>query len=174
MSTAAIVLLMFVVKVSPTADFALFTLMSVLGCVAIIELGDRSGALIWVASSLLGTLLIGLPHMWQFVVFFGIWPMIKSLIERRVSLWMPLTRMIGLGVKALAFAFLLFLVYLLIMVFVPSLFDTLAELISLPLPLIFMLALLICFVYDWVLTQLISSYSDRIRPHLERGRRRRR
>lgn len=171
-STAAIVLLMFVSKVSPTADFALFTLMSTLSCIAIIELGDRSGPLIWVASSLLGALLIGLPYMWQFVVFFGVWPMIKSLIERRVSLRTPLDLMIGLGLKALAFAFLLILAYLLITAFVPSLLYTLTELVSLPSLLIFILAMLICFIYDWVLTQLISFYSNRIRAHLARGGRR--
>jgi hypothetical protein len=164
--TAVILLLMFLVRISPTADFVFYTLMSTAVCVGVIEGKAPAGLLIWLTASLLGVVLIGLPYVWQFMLFFGPWALVKALIEGRFPAQRKAGFFIGLLLKVVGFAVLLTAVYFLFRSFVTPSLEKWMALLPYPGLLIPLSVLIVCLLYDWALSRLLTIYGTRIRPHI--------
>lgn len=166
--TALIVFLMFMVRILPTADFALSTLMSAAICLVFIETGWRGALAAFISSGLLGFLLIGLPYVWQFLIYFGPWPFVKALIEGNLSQSKKHSRIWVLLLKIPAFALLGGLAFLLFSAFILPSLRLLADKYPFSMIVVPLIYLIVSLIYDWAITQLITIYSDRVRPHLDK------
>lgn len=145
---------------SPTADLSLLALSSLPVAIAVIELGNRRAALVYLAVSLISLAYPGIAFSYLFILFFGVFPLVKGVLEAKYP------RPLALLGKQLAANILLMLAAWLFA----------RELISLQsdrfgawfLPGLFVLLQIVIVVYDYALTLLISFYFDRLARHLRR------
>lgn len=87
MLTAFSIVLLYIASVIPSGQFAVVAIASLFVIAAVIESGLRAGLFVFVGSAVLGFLI--LPNksiVLLYVIFFGYYPIIKSLIERRKHL----------------------------------------------------------------------------------------
>jgi hypothetical protein len=70
---------------SPTADLALFSIASLCVAVAVIELDLRTAILVYLAAGALGLAYPGISAAYPFLIFFGPYPLIKAVTDRRLS-----------------------------------------------------------------------------------------
>lgn len=84
--TALAVISLYIASVWPTGLFALVATASLFGAATVIEAGILSGVYVYVAASVLGMILLpdkDAPLI--YILFFGYYPVVKSLIERLKS-----------------------------------------------------------------------------------------
>lgn len=81
-ATALVLAVLSVSYVSPTADLALFTLSSFFIALVVIEAGFKTGLVAYLASGLLVTAVLGIYHAVPFIVLFGLYPLLKGLVEK--------------------------------------------------------------------------------------------
>ena len=81
-TTALILSVISLSYVMPTADLALFTLSSLFVAILIIETGAGTGLMAYAASSILITAFYGIYYSIPFIILFGIYPIIKGLLEQ--------------------------------------------------------------------------------------------
>ncbi|MHB1485185.1 MAG: hypothetical protein ACYCYI_11035 [Saccharofermentanales bacterium] len=83
--TALILAVISLSYIMPTADFALFTLSSFFIAILIIEAGVVSGLMAYASSAILITAFYGIYYSVPFIILFGIFPILKGLLEQRFS-----------------------------------------------------------------------------------------
>lgn len=159
LAALAIVFLVFS-ALSPTADLSLLALSSLPVAIAVIELGNRRAALVYLAVSLISLAYPGLAFSYLFILFFGVFPLIKAALETKYA------RPLALLGKQLAANILLMLAAWL---FARDVIQVQSEQFGAWfLPGIFVLLQVVIVVYDYALTLLISFYFDRLARHLRR------
>jgi len=82
--TALTVITLYIASVLPSGRIAMVALSSIFVAAAVIESGLRAGISVYAASSLLGALI--LPHIGfalMYILLFGYYPVVKSLIEKK-------------------------------------------------------------------------------------------
>ncbi len=79
------VICVFLAAVLPTSKLSLYALSSLFMSVIIIEFGTKAGWAFYLASAILSALLVPRLEVIPFIVFFGIYGLIKLYIERRNS-----------------------------------------------------------------------------------------
>jgi len=84
---AVVMLFMTAAFFSPIADFALFSLTSLCIAVMVIYSGYRGGVILYFAASVLIFAFFGIVFSLPFIFFFGIYPILKGLIESKISKW---------------------------------------------------------------------------------------
>lgn len=169
-AVAMILLVISISFVSPTADFALFTLSSLLIAIVVIETDLRTGAAAYLASGILLTVFFGIYFSIPFLAFFGLYPLLKGILESKFK------KLLSYGIKCAFFAMALTAGYFVLSgqtaviltkwnQIAPSFLS--AQTISLIS--IFILAELLLFLYDYALTLMITFYMKRIRRGTKNG-----
>lgn len=138
----------------PISTISILTVTSTIIPIAIIKTSVRNSILIYISSSLLGLLLLPKDIVILYIMFFGIYGLIKFFIEKLNNLYFEIPLKI-------IFSSLVLLVYY----FVFNSFINLSN-IDLPLYLIFIGANIAFLIYDYALTMLISYYIEKINNRL--------
>lgn len=138
----------------PISTISILTVTSSIIPIAIIKTSVRNSILIYISSSLLGLLLLPKDTVILYIMFFGIYGLIKFFIEKLNNLYFEIPLKI-------IFSSLVLLVYY----FVFNSFINLSN-IDLPLYLIFIGANIAFLIYDYALTMLISYYIEKINNRL--------
>lgn len=83
MMTALAVVFLYLAAILPTGRYGLVAAASLFGVAAVIETGISGGVFVYLGASLLGLLLVpDKLDLMLFVLFFGYYPVLKSLAER--------------------------------------------------------------------------------------------
>ena len=140
----------------PTSRLSLYAISSLFIVVIIIEFGTKAGWSFYLASSILSVVLIPRLEVIPFVVFFGLYGLIKLYIEK---------------LHSRVFEYILKLIYF-NMCLVLGLFflkELILDGINLSAP-VYIVAVLLEFVflvYDYVYTLFIRFYATRLKPKLK-------
>lgn len=153
--TALILVFLALSALSPTADLAFFSLTSLCIAIAVIELGIGKALIVWLAATLLGLAYPGLQLVWPFVFFFGTYPLLRGLIDQKLTRKAAFWLRHGVGLILLAVGITLFMLPLLIEW--TGRFGVWLRFAVPPALAILML------VYDYTLTLLVQLYYRRIR-----------
>jgi hypothetical protein len=140
---------------SPTADLALYSIASLAVAAAVIELDLRGALAVYIAAGLLSLIYPGLAAAYPLLLFFGPYPILKALIEKRftrglAALLKLLAGNVLAAVSALVFAWPL----------AASLQDKTGSFFW---PVLLTGAQVILVLYDYGLSLLIQLYLDRLR-----------
>ncbi len=154
MLAAGGVALIYLTAVMPTLQFALVAVAGLLPAIPLVLGGMKWGLLTYAATGLLALILgIDKEAAILYLLLFGHWPMVKSLIERKIG-----SRVLEWAVKLLVCNLLFLLLYLMIKLFGIDIGE-----LGMPVWL-FVLAGNVSFVlYDLCFTMLISSFGARLR-----------
>lgn len=139
---------------APTGRWGLVAVAGLFPVAAVISLGWQVGLAVWAVAGLLGLLL--LPDKLNgllFSLFFGLYPVVKSLLERKTPRWLSV-----LGKLAFFNAAAGVLVWGFGGLFLPALPWDLTGRIYL----VFLLGSAVFLVYDFGLTKLIAFYIQRM------------
>ena len=150
--SAIAVLILYFASIWPTGQLGLVAAASLLTAAAVIETGLLSGAYVYIVSSVLGMLLV--PNRVAallFVLFFGFYPILKSLIERRGGL------VIQWVLKLLVFNVSLTVLWLFFRAFFFSVFVSNSSFL-----LIYIVGNFVFVLFDYGFTKLVWFYIERV------------
>jgi hypothetical protein len=154
--TALTVLFLYLASVFPTGQLAIIAIASLFGVAAVIEAGMRTAVIVFVGCSLLGLLIVpDKPLLLLYILFFGHYPIIKSLFEKAKS------RILEWALKLVVFNAALSVIWLF---FKSLIFE--AKYLGFNTILVYIAANFIFVLYDIGLSRLIGFYIDRISKHL--------
>ena len=157
--TAFTVLVLVLESVIPTGRAGFLALSSFLLCAVYLESGMRWLMATYVASTLLALLLVADKiGLLPFVLLFGIYPVIKNLVERIRSIWLEW------ALKLAGFNILLLAGYAVFRPLLPAALTGSAYVI--PAIAVFEFGFIL---YDLVFTQWIHFYLERISPRIRRN-----
>lgn len=156
MITVLSVVLLYLSAVLITTKLSLLAIASVLVAIAVLETDARGGALVYMATSVLGFAIVpDKLFMLSYICFFGLYPVAKYAVEKLARWgieWM---------LKILIFNALAFAGYSVWKLFLPQ---------QLELPVSIWLAVLFAevlfVVYDYALSLAIGYYTEHIKPKL--------
>jgi len=154
LSAAALVILI-VAGFAPTAQLALTAIAGIASAFAVIHIGIGGGFLCWAVVSALALILVptkGCAVL--YAIFFGLYPVLKSLIEKLDRMWLEWI------IKLLCFnAVLTVCIFAL-----RALFFTGAEKFLKFIPLLYAGGSIVFVIYDIGFSRLITFYYDRVKP----------
>lgn len=151
---------LFIASVWPTGQLGFAAMASLFVAAAVIEAGHGSGALVYIAGSVLSMLL--LPNKTApllFVLFFGFYPIVKSLIERldrKVFQWV---------LKFVVFSASLTVIRVLLSALFPGFINSPPGI-----ALLFVGGNAVFALFDYGFSKVVCFYSDRVHNHQGRGR----
>lgn len=148
-------LLLYLATLMPTGRIGMVAVAGLVPAAGVVSGGLAVGFLCYGAAGLLALLLLpdkGCALL--YAIFFGLYPMVKSAIERVRKL--PLELLLKLAFFNVVLAILLF-------GFSSILFPFLPEFLHSPLP-IFLVGNVVFLLYDFGFSKLITYYATRIRP----------
>ena len=148
-------LLLYLATLLPSGRIGMVAVAGLVPAAGVVSGGLAAGFLCYGAAGLLGLLLLpdkGCALL--YAVFFGLYPMVKSAVERLRKL--PLELLLKLAFFNAVLAILLF-------GFSSLLFPMLPEFLHSPLP-IFLVGNVVFLLYDFGFSKLITYYAARIRP----------
>ena len=148
--TALGVVLLFLTNVIPAGKLGLMALASLPVCVALMMYGRKWSAGAFAVTAILGFLLFPGTTAIGYALFFGYYPIAKSLFERVRGTWQPWA--LKLALYAAAFAAYWFLAR--------ALFSDAAEV--LPWYGVFVIGALVFVVYDFCYSLIIRFYLEKI------------
>ena len=134
----------------PISTISILTLASLLIPIALIKGSIKSAFLVYIASSIIGFFILPINIILLYILFFGIYGIVKYYIEKLNKLYLEIF------LKMIFFNISLF-----ISLFVFKSFTAI-ELTKLPLWLLWIVAQPIFLIFDYALTLLISFYMQRI------------
>lgn len=150
------VICVFLAATLPTSRLSLYSVSSLFIAVIIIEVGTKAGWAFYLASSILSVVLIPRLEVIPFVVFFGVYGLIKLYIERIHS------RFVEYILKLVFFNICLVLG----LIFLKELIMDGVKL-SAPIYIIAALLEVVFLVYDYVYTLFIRFYSAQLKTKLK-------
>lgn len=157
--SALTVILIYFAALVPSGKLSLYALSSLPAALVVMEFGIGAGALLYVSASLLSFLLAGFFGSFPYIVFFGLYSLLKYYIEKSNK------RAYEVILKIITFNILLSIYYFLaVRLFAAS--------IGMPDKVIYLLiaaAQFVFFVYDYVFSRLLYYYQDNIRNKLMKG-----
>ncbi len=150
------VISVFLASVLPTSKLSLYAISSLFISVIIIEFGAKSGWVFYLASSILSAILVPRLEVIPFIVFFGIYGLLKLYIERLNS------RVLEYVLKIVYFNICLILGLLFVK-------EIILDGINLSAPIYIIAALLevVFIIYDYVYTLFIRFYGSSLKPKLK-------
>lgn len=150
------VICVFLLSILPTSKLSLYAVSSLFIAVVIIEYGAKAGWIFYVASSILSVVLVPRIEVIPFIVFFGVYGLIKLYIEKVHS------RVIEYILKMIYFNICLVLGLIFLK-------EIIMEGVKLTAPVYIVAALLevIFIVYDYVYTLFIRFYGVQLKPKLK-------
>ncbi|MHB8063962.1 MAG: hypothetical protein ACYDG2_15255 [Ruminiclostridium sp.] len=150
------VICVFLATVLPTSVLSLYAISSLFIAVIILEFGTKAGWAFYLASSILSIVLIPRLEVIPFVVFFGLYGLLKLYIEKLRS------RVLEYILKLIYFNMCLALGLLFLK-------ELILDGVNLSVPIYIAAALLelVFLVYDYVYTLFIRFYATRLKPKLK-------
>jgi len=156
--TAFSVVALILENILPTGKLGFYVFAGFLLSVVIMECGVLFGWISFATSSLLAFLLV--PEktaVIPYVLFFGIYSLVKSHIEKLDS------AIAELAIKFIFFNAALFLLWQVALMFIPqNFFDIL------PVFVIIILLEILFFIFDWLFSLWIQFYQEKLRPKIRR------
>ncbi|MFU7517233.1 hypothetical protein [Clostridium sp. HCS.1] len=152
--TGLTIVILYLNLLLPISTISILTLASLLVPIALIRGSMKSAILVYVSSSIIGLFILPLNIMILYILFFGIYGIVKFYIEKINKL--PLE----IFIKIIFFNIILFLSFFVFKTFIPI------EITKLPIGIFLIIAEIVFLVYDYALTLLISFYLQRIHPKL--------
>ena len=152
--TGLTIVILYLNLLLPISTISILTLASLLVPIALIRGSMKSAILVYVSSSIIGLFILPLNIMILYILFFGIYGIVKFYIEKINKL--PLE----IFIKIIFFNIILFLSFFVFKTFIPI------EITKLPIVIFLIIAEIVFLVYDYALTLLISFYLQRIHPKL--------
>ena len=138
----------------PISTISILTLASLLIPIALIRGSIKSAILVYSGSSIIGFFLLPINIILLYILFFGIYGIIKFYIEKINKL--PLEIII----KVIFFNIIFFISFFIFNSFISI------EITKLPIGLFIVVAQIVFLVFDYALTLLISFYLERIHSKL--------
>lgn len=138
----------------PISTISILTLASLLIPIALIRGSMKSAILVYISSSIIGFFILPINIILLYILFFGIYGIVKFYIEKINEL--PLE----IFIKIVFFNIILFLSFFIFKSFIAI------EITKLPIWLFFIMAQIVFLVFDYALTLLISFYLERIHSKL--------
>lgn len=163
-ATALILSVISLSYLMPTADLTLFTLSSLFIAILIIEADIKTGLMAYAAASILITAIFGIYFSVPFMILFGIYPIIKGLVESRFKrIFAFIFKGVYFGSISIIVAFIFFDVPKAVLSkwnqFIPG--DTFLQIRTIwPVVLI---SVGVLFIYDFALSLLIEFFQNRIK-----------
>lgn len=147
---ALTVVILYVASIFPINTFSILTVASVLIPISIIRTSIRDAILLYIASSILCFFLIKTNIAIFYILFFGIYGIIKYFIEKIQKVFIEIL------LKLISFNILLAVTYFIVINFIGA--------INLKLPLYFLwiIGQIAFLIYDYALTIIISFYLKKI------------
>lgn len=134
----------------PISTISILTLASLLIPIALIKGSIKSAFLVYIASSIIGFFILPINIILLYILFFGIYGIVKYYIEKLNKLYLEIfCKMIFCNIS------------LFISIFVFKSFIAI-EITKLPLSLLWIIAQPVFLIFDYALTLLISFYIQRI------------
>ena len=147
--TALSVLVLYSTTILPFNTIALLTIASSFIPVIIIRSNIKTASFVYVASTLIGLFLTTPNIIIMYTLFFGIYGLIKYLIEKLNKMYLEII------LKLLFFNISLILSMIIIKLFLGDV------IINLPIWLLFIVGQVIFLVYDYALTMIITIYINK-------------
>ncbi|WP_024613808.1 membrane protein [Clostridium sp. Ade.TY] len=144
--TALTIVTLFISILIPINTFAILTISSCFVPIAIMRSNVKIGILVYLASSIIGFFLVPLDIMIPFILYFGIYGLVKFFIEKLRN--MPLEIVLKLVFSNI----MLFIGYILFTKFVSPIN------IDFPIWLLIILAQIAFIIFDYALTLIITFY----------------
>lgn len=152
--TALTIVILYLNLLLPISTISILTLASALIPVALIRGSIKSSILVYISSSIIGFFILPINITLLYVLFFGVYGIIKYFIEKINKL--PLEIFLKI---------IFFNIILVLSIFVFNSFVTI-EITKLPMTLLFIVAQPVFLIYDYALSLLISFYLDRIHKRI--------
>ncbi len=150
------VICVFLAATLPTSKLSLYALSSLFMAVIIIELGTKAGWIFYLASAILSALLVPRLEVIPFIVFFGVYGLIKLYIER---------------IHSRAVEYVLKLIYFNICLVLGLFFlkEIILGGVNLTAPVYIVAAVLelVFLIYDYIYTLFIRFYGTRLKQKLK-------
>lgn len=153
---AFVVICVFLASILPTSVLTLYAVSSLFISVIIIEFGAKAGWTFYLVSSILSAVLVPRLEVVPFVVFFGIYGLIKFYTEKIQS------RILEYILK-----FVYFNICLLLGLFFLKEIILVGVNISAPIYIVAGLLELVFILYDYVYTLFIRFYASKLKPKLK-------
>lgn len=152
--TALTIVILYLNLLLPISTISILTLASALIPVALIRGSIKSSVLVYISSSIIGFFMLPINITLLYVLFFGIYGIIKYFIEKINKL--PIEIILKI---------IFFNIILSLSIFVFNSFVEI-EITKLPMTLLFIVAQPVFLIYDYALSLLISFYLDRIHKRI--------
>lgn len=136
----------------PISTISILTLASLLIPIALIRGSMKSAILVYISSSIIGFFILPINIILLYILFFGIYGIVKFYIEKINKLTLEIF------IKIIFFNVILFLSFFIFKSFIAI------EITKLPIWLFGIIAQIGFLVFDYALTLLISFYLERIHP----------
>ncbi|MBQ6820417.1 MAG: hypothetical protein IJO26_03880 [Clostridium sp.] len=147
---ALTIIILYINLLLPISTISILTVASLLIPISIIRGSIKSAILVYSASSIIGFFLLPINIILLYVLFFGIYGIIKFFIEKLRNI--P----VEIFLKIIFFNIVLFLSYFVFNTFIKI------QITKLPIGLFFIIAQIVFLVFDYALTLLISFYLEKI------------
>ena len=151
---ALTLVILYATSIIPISTLSILTVASCLIPVSIIRTSIKNALLVYIASSILSFFLVKTNIALYYTLFFGIYGIIKYLIEKAKNI--PLELLL----KLIAFNILLGVIYLI----TKSFLDISSS--NFPLWMLWLAAQIVFLVYDYALTLAISFFLNRFNKHI--------
>lgn len=141
-------------SVIETNTIILFAAAALIVGIVIVEFGGKSGVLFYIASCILGFLLtFNKIELITYIVFFGLYSIIKHILEIKIN-----NKTMLFAAKILYFNIAIIIMYLAVKLFIP--FNLAWWMI--------LAAQILFIIYDYAFMIFITSYINNIKPKLKR------
>lgn len=161
--SALSLVLMIISGVAVSLEYAIPMITGALLMVLVVEFGKGFAGIIYVVVSILSLLLLGNKEpAVMYLMFFGYYPILKSVLEQRlkkISCWI---------IKYLIFNISMVASYFVVTRIFMISFDDIKEFGKFALPLLLLAGNILFFMYDVLLTRLVSIYIYRWQKHIKR------
>ncbi len=161
--SALSLVLMIISGVAVSLEYAIPMVTGALLMVLVVEFSKGFAGIIYVVVSILSLLLLGNKEpAVMYLMFFGYYPILKSILEqklKKISCWI---------IKYLIFNISMVASYFVVTRIFMISFDDIKEFGKFALPLLLLAGNILFFMYDVLLTRLVSIYIYRWQKHIKR------
>ena len=151
---ALTLIILYLNLIFPISTISILTLASLLIPVALIRGSMKSAILVYISSSIIGFFLLPINIILLYILFFGIYGIVKYFIEKIKNI--PLEILL----KLIFFNMIFFISFFLFNSFIAI------QITKLPLGIFWILAQVVFLVFDYALSLLITFYLERIHTKL--------
>lgn len=156
--TALAVAFMYIGCVLPTGQLGFLGLASLLGIAATVEFGLPGGLFVWLGGAILGLLILPSKTVaWLFAVFFGPYPAVKALSEKRGR---AVEWCVKMAFFNLALSLAVFVLKAALVAFGSYRFGT---------AILYVLGNAVFVLFDIAVTRAVTFYMQKLHPRLRKG-----